>query len=228
MFKYEMHIHSRPCSGGGDEIENHITELKKKGYAGMVITNHFINGDTKIDRTLSWPEFVEAYREDYERGRIFAEQLDFDLLFGIEEQVGNGKEILVYGISPDFLERNPSLKSGDAAEYARLVHNEGGLVFQAHPYRDRFYITDPGPIAELELLDGIEVYNAANEPEENKKAALLAKEKGLRCTVGSDGHSKSSAGRTAIVSKERIRTNEKLVEILKSGDYGFYIEQNQG
>ena len=225
MFKYEMHLHSSPCSGGGAPIEDHITALIEKGFSGMVITNHFINGDTRIDRSLPWEDFVAPYREDFERGCAFARDLDFDVLFGIEESLGGGKEILIYGISPDFLLKNPSLRDGSVEEYVRLVHNEGGLVFHAHPYRDRFYIKDPGPIAELDLLDGIEVYNASNEPEENEKAAALAKEKNLRCTVGSDGHSTRSAGRTALVAKERIRTNEKLIEILKSGDYEFYIQE---
>ena len=63
------------------------------------------------------------------------------------------------------------------------------------------------------------------ERKKREREAALAKEKNLRCTVGSDGHSTRSAGRTALVAKERIRTNEKLIEILKSGDYEFYIQE---
>ena len=226
MFKYEMHVHSLP-SGGGEDIEEHIRALIEKGYAGMVITNHFINGDTVIDRALSWEAFVSVYREDYERGKRLADALDFDLLFGIEEHIGQGREILIYGVSPDFLEKNPILRSCELSQYVRLVHEAGGLVFQAHPYRARYYISNPNPVDELDLLDGIEVYNAANEPEENEKAALLAKKKHLRCTAGSDGHSTRSVGRAGIATKERITTNERLVEILKNGSYELWIPDRE-
>ena len=170
MYRYEMHIHTFPCSGGGDEIENHIRTLIAKGYSGMVITNHFIFGDTRIDRSLPWDEFVEAYREDYIRGKRLADELDFDLLFGIEEHIGSGREILIYGITPEMLIQNPQLRYAGVREYADAVHKVGGMVFQAHPYRDRYYITEPGPLDELETLDGIEVFNASNKPEENEKA----------------------------------------------------------
>ena len=223
MFKYEMHIHSSPCSGGGDDIENHIRTLIAKGYSGMVITNHFIFGDTGIDRSLPWDKFVEEYKEDYLRGRRLADELDFDLLFGIEEHIGSGREILIYGITPEFLLKNPQLRYAEAREYADAVHKVGGLVFQAHPYRDRYYIAEPGPLSELDILDGIEVFNASNKPEENKMASRLARERGLRCVAGSDGHSADSAGRSGILTTDRIRTNEQLIDVLKNGKYELYI-----
>ncbi|MBQ2794195.1 MAG: hypothetical protein IJF05_05820 [Clostridia bacterium] len=34
MFKYEMHFHTSPCSGGGDEIERQIDKMVKNGYTG--------------------------------------------------------------------------------------------------------------------------------------------------------------------------------------------------
>ena len=40
MFRYEMHAHSYPCSGGGADIEEHIRALIEKGFAGMVIAQN--------------------------------------------------------------------------------------------------------------------------------------------------------------------------------------------
>jgi predicted metal-dependent phosphoesterase TrpH len=71
----------------------------------------------------------------------------------------------------------------------------------------------------LDQLDGIEVYNAGNLPEMNDQAQKLAEELGLACTAGSDGHGTDTAGRAGIGAKERIRDNEDLVRVLKSGDY---------
>ena len=222
MYKYEMHVHTCPCSGAGGDIRGHIDTLIKNGFSGMVVTNHFYYGDTRIDRKLPWVEFVEAYKQDYLYGLEYAKTVDFDLLFGLEEHVGYGKEILIYGVTPELFASHPELKCASAEAYAEVVHAVGGLVYQAHPYRDRYYITDPGPVDCLSLLDGIEVYNAANEQDWNDKASALAEKLSLSVIAGSDGHSTASAGKAGIIVKERIRTGEDLVRILKSGDYELY------
>ena len=106
-YKYEMHIHTSPCSGGGEDIRAHIDDLIAKGFSGMVVTNHFYAGDNRIDRNLPWEEFVDAYRQDYLYGLEYARTKDFDLLFGLEEHVGRGQEILIYGITPEVIEGHP-------------------------------------------------------------------------------------------------------------------------
>lgn len=219
MFLYELHAHSSPCSGGGSNITDHIDFLRKRGFSGMVITNHFYHGDTKIDRSLPWSDFVDAYAEDFERGKQAAKLVDFDLLFGIEEHIGDGKEILIYGITPDFLYRHPDFVHADLAAIVRMVHEEGGLVFQAHPYRERWYIAEPGLCEEYRLLDGIETVNGGNTPEENAKAVALAEEKGLRAISGSDAHDFHDAGRSGISSPVRLKTNADLVACLKKRSF---------
>ena len=218
-YKYEMHLHTSPCSGGGEDIRAHIDDLIGKGFSGMVVTNHFYLGDNRVDRNLPWKEFVDAYRQDYLYGLEYARALDFDLLFGLEEHVGHGQEILIYGISPELIGAHPELKGASAEKYAEVVHAAGGLVYQAHPYRDRHYITRPFPLECLHQLDGIEVLNAGNFPEWNESARCLADERGLACVAGSDAHAIGTAGRAGIAAKERIKSNDDLVRILKSGEY---------
>ena len=222
-YKYEMHVHTCPCSGGGNDIREHIDDLIAKGYTGMVVTNHFYAGDNRIDRKLPWEEFVDAYRQDYLYGLEYAQTVDFDLLFGLEENVGYGREILLYGITPELIESHPELKRASAEKYAEVVHAAGGLVYQAHPYRARDYIRNPFPLECLDLLDGIEVYNAGNEPEWTETARIFAEEKGLACIAGSDGHKIGTAGRAGIVTKERIRSNDDIVRVLKNKEYEIFI-----
>ena len=219
IYKYEMHVHTSPCSGGGRDIRDHIDDLMEKGYSGMVVTNHFYRGDNRIDRELPWEEFVDAYRQDYLYGLEYANEVDFDLLFGLEEHVGNGQEILLYGITVDDIAAHPELKGAPAEKYAEVIHSVGGLVYQAHPYRARHYVSCPFPLDCLDELDGIEVYNAGNEPEWNESAKQLAKEKNLACVAGSDAHKRGTGGRAGIATKERMRNNADLVRVLKSRDY---------
>ena len=225
MYKYEMHIHTRPCSCGGARITSHIDALIEKGYTGMVVTNHFYAGDNTIDRELPWEEFVDAYRADYLTGLAYAKEKDFDLLFGLEEHVGGGQEILLYGITPDLIAAHPELKMASAEKYAEVVHAAGGLVYQAHPFRARAYVERPFPLDCLALLDGIEVYNAANEPEWNEQAKQLADKLDLSVVAGSDGHSANTAGRSGIETEERMRTNDDLIRILKSRQYKVLREE---
>jgi hypothetical protein len=219
LYKYEMHLHTCPCSGGGGDLRKHIDDLIAKGFAGAVVTNHFYNGDNRIDRSLSWESFTDAYKQDYLYGLEYAREVDFDLLFGLEEHVGCGQEILLYGVSADDIASHPELRSCDVEKYVDVIHSLGGLVYQAHPYRARSYVSRPVPLECLDKLDGIEVYNACNEKEWNDQAGRLADELGLRCVAGSDAHDVHTAGRGGIAAAERIRTNADLVRILKSGAY---------
>lgn len=225
IYKYEMHVHTCPCSGGGKDIREHIDDLIAKGYTGMVVTNHFYAGDNRIDRELPWAEFVDAYRRDYLYGLEYAKTVGFDLLFGLEENVGYGREILLYGITPELIESHPELKRASAEKYAEVVHAAGGLVYQAHPYRARDYIRKPFPLECLDLLDGIEVYNAGNEPEWNESARIFAEERGIACIAGSDGHTIGTAGRAGIATRERIACNDDLVRILKNNEYTVFINE---
>ena len=227
IYKYEMHLHTSPCSGGGEDIIGHIDDMLAKGLQGAVITNHFYRGDSRIDRSLPWEEYVDAYRKDYERGLEYAKKRDFDLFFGLEEHLGGGQEILIYGLSPDVIARHPELISASATEYADLVHAEGGLVYQAHPYRARAYVTRPHPLECIDRLDGIEVYNAANLPEWNERAAEFAKGRAIPTIGGSDAHSIGSAGRSGIATDRRIRTSAELVRILKTGEYKIFIKKGE-
>ena len=219
IYKYEMHLHTCPCSGGGKDLRQHIDDLMSKGFCGAVVTNHFYYGDNRIDRELPWEEFVDAYRQDYLYGLEYAREVDFDLLFGLEEHVGDGREILLYGITPELIAAHPELKKAPAEKYAEVIHAAGGLVYQAHPFRARQYVSRPYPLECLDMLDGIEVYNASNEPEWNESAQRLADELNLACVAGSDAHKIQTAGRAGIATKERMRTNEDLVRVLKSRDY---------
>ncbi len=222
MFKYEMHFHTHPCSGGGDQIERQIDKMVKCGYTGAFLTDHFICGDTRIDRELDWESFVGEYEKAYNKGVEYGKTLAFDLYFGIEEHIGNGLEILVYGITPQLLREHPELRHGRLDDYIKLVHGAGGLIFQSHPYRDRYYITRPGPIECLDLVDGIEVYNASNLPEENEKAAQLAAERGLKCTAGSDGHHSDTCARAGILTRVRPKDVNEMIEIIKNGEYELF------
>ena len=218
MYKYEMHQHTAPCSkcGHGDPAQT-VYALKEAGFSGLVITNHFLHGNTGIDRDLPWKDFVRFYELDYLAAKEAGDAIDFDVIFGIEEHVGNGKEVLLYGITPGFLYDHPELSCGKLEVISPCVREFGGLVFQAHPYRSRSYIADPQLNLPVELLDGMETFNACNPEEENLQAAEYAKQHNLLVCAGSDAHYEQFENRFGIICDHRIHDSAELAEALRNG-----------
>ena len=83
QYKYQMHTHTTPCSRCGLMTPYDFCKgLHDNGYRGAVITNHFLHGNTGIDRDLPWEEFVKAYENDYLECKKAAKEFDLDILFG--------------------------------------------------------------------------------------------------------------------------------------------------
>ncbi len=219
-YKYQLHAHTTPCSlCAGMTMEGLIESLRTGGYRGCVITNHFMHGNAGIDRSLSWREFVKAYEDDYLIGKQLAAKYDLDLLFGVEEGVGGALEILCYGITPEVLYDNPVLAEGNLADWHRILHENGGLAIQAHPYRVRGYIPKPG-LLPLDLIDGVEVINAGQPQEQDAPTKAAAAEHPEWVLIGgADTHHTHTVCQSGIETDQRVRTEKELVALLRSGNY---------
>lgn len=219
-YKYQMHTHTYPCSHCAVMTPKELAKaLHKGGYSGCVITNHFFNGNTGIDRHLPWNDFVKQYEIDYLECKKQAENFDLDILFGIEEHIGGGLEILCYGITPDLLYNHPELKERNPEQWFNLVHSCDGIVIQAHPFRRRLYIPQAKSLP-FELIDGIEVFNAGNSMRDNLEAEYFAdNHPEFICVSGADTHDESTVCLGGIISSQRIKNEKELVKVLKSGKY---------
>ena len=226
MYLYETHCHCSQCSHCGHSTSQELVlAYHKAGYAGLVLTDHFISGNTAIDRTLPWDVQMKAYYKAYQDACEAAAYLDFDVLFGIEHAYGDGKEVLVYGIDLDFLLANPDLCDITLDEFVDRVHTAGGLVVQAHPYRDRSYVNmNVGP--RKDIVDGIEIHNAGNRPGEDGQALALSREKAYILTCGGDVHNidDPKLGTAGLAFASRIRNNRELIAALRQGADGYVVQ----
>lgn len=219
MYKYDMHVHASGCSLCALRTPAEMARAcRDAGLAGMVLTDHFLNGYTGVDRTLPWEQKIRRYLQSYEEAREEGEKWGIDVLFGYEYAYGGGMEVLTYGVTGDFLLQNPDLCDIRLEEYARRVHAAGGYLSQAHPFRQRPYIDGsvkpcPG------LLDGAEVVNGGNDPAWDAEALDFARRHGLGHTAGSDAHDLPAVGRAGILSPRRLRTDSDLLELLRQGGY---------
>ncbi|MBQ9084732.1 MAG: PHP domain-containing protein, partial [Clostridia bacterium] len=170
--------------------------------------------------------FVCAYERDWLECKREGEKYGLDILFGIEEGVEGYSEILLYGLTPEMLYSHPELKECGAEGWYSIMHELGILVIQAHPFRVLRPV--PNPVAlPLQFIDGIEVYNGGNPPEDNEKAeAFAAEHPELILTSGADTHDANSVGINGIMTDRRIKTVEDLVAVLRSGEYELIENQN--
>lgn len=222
-YRYEMHQHTWPCShcGRADPVEL-VRKLKEDGYAGCVFTDHFYHGNTGIDRSLSWEDFCRPYEESYLLAKEEGDKIGVDILFGLEEHVGDSKEVLLYGVTPQFMYMYPQLRCAGLEQIYELAHNSGAVVIQAHPYRSRDYIPNPDILLDGNYLDGYELYNVGNKPEDNEKAIIRLSDCGKILTAGSDCHRNESEARAGIETDFRITDEKQLAEVLKSGSYSLF------
>lgn len=227
MFKYEMHTHTSQCSKCAQvNIEKLVSGLKERGYSGVVITNHFYRGNTSVNRKLPWDEFVGAYENDWKIGKALGEQLDFDVIFGLEEcYLPNiAKEVLIYGITPEELKTVPDFKHYSLEQIAKFVRLSGGFTAAAHPFRIGQYNPEPTFIPDHRFFDGVEL-NFGHSENRNNMAEKFAEKHGLRLISGSDIHniSEPQFGLTGIATEIRIKDTKQMAKVLHSGDYKLII-----
>ena len=170
-YVYETHLHTVEASACGKVPgKDYITYMQDLDYAGIIVTDHFFNGNSRISRELPWKERVEQYCSGFEHALAASDGTDFTVLFGIEYNF-QGDEYLLYGVDKDWLLNNPNIMSKTRSQVYETVHEGGGIMIQAHP-----------------VCDGAEVYNAANPDDQNARAYQFALDQKLIMTAGSDIH----------------------------------------
>lgn len=194
-FAYETHMHT--CQGskcGGNTGADMARAYKEAGYTGIIVTDHFFYGNTAPDRDLPWTDWVMEYCSGYEDARECGDKIGLDVFFGWESGY-NGTEFLVYGLNKEWLLTHPEIRDASIPEQFELVHNEGGIVIQAHPFREESYIPEVRVFPEY--VDGVEQINMAHYHKKNitdgymfnERAEKYAKEHDFPVTGGSDMHS---------------------------------------
>ena len=101
---------------------------------------------------------------------------------------------MIYGLDKQWLLDHPEIRDASVEEQFKLVHEGGGIVIHAHPFREEFYIPEVRLFPEF--VDGVEGVNATHtkrsrvekKPEYNERALAYAKEHDFPVTAGSDQH----------------------------------------
>lgn len=217
VFKYETHLHTSEVSKCAKEDGKSMAEaFCREGYAGIIVTDHFFNGNTLISRDLDWETKVNWFCKGYENAKAAGDSLGLDVFFGWEYNY-KGTEFLTYGLDKNWLLKNPDLLSWSLPEYVYMVRKSGGFIVHAHPFREADYIKEIRLFPEL--VDAVEVVNTHNKaPLFNSKALEFAKEHGLPQTGGTDAHSINPEKFGGMVFERRLEDVKDFISAVKSGE----------
>ena len=186
MYKYETHLHTKYGSACATTSGRTLAiEFYKKGYDGIIITDHFFRGNTAVSKQKPWDDRIADFCYGYEQAKAVGDDIGLKVFFGWEETF-DGQDFLIYGLDKKWLLNHPEIQNCNIKEQYEMLDAAGGIVIHAHPFRNRPYI----PKIRLfpKYVHGVEVYNACNYDEENRQAYLYAKKYNLPATAGSDSH----------------------------------------
>lgn len=216
-YKYETHMHTSEASACGLNTGAEMSRAyKEAGYSGIIVTDHFFNGNSAIPRDLPWKTRIELFCRGYENAREEGEKIGLHVFFGWEYAY-RGAEFLTYGLGKDFLLAYPDMLSWSIEKYFEVVHQSGGFIVQAHPFREAPYIKKIRLFPEY--VDAIEVINASHtNPDFDRKALQLAKEYSLLQTSGSDTHQASRIYGGGMEFDHELHSIEEFIQAVKKPD----------
>lgn len=223
-YLYETHMHTREGSACGKaDAKDMVDAYKAYGYTGVIITDHSWYGNTAVDRTKEWKQWVTEFCEGYEHAKEEGDRVGLQVFFGYESCY-RGTEFLIYGVTKEWLLAHPEIKDASIQRQFEMIHEENGMVIHAHPYREEAYI----PEIKLypEWVDGVEGINAAhscrkstshNDPLFDQLAIAYAKKYQFPMTAGSDMHNTSLFG-GGIAFSRRLNGIEDYIQAILSGE----------
>lgn len=186
MFKYETHLHTAPASlCARADVRENLEFYKSKGYDGVFITNHFLDGNIGGDRTRPYEEQLAFYLADYEEALSLAKEIGIRVFFGVELTYA-GTDFLVYGLDKAWFAAHPEIMQMKKSDELPFLMEEGALVIQAHPFREDAWIDHIRLYPRC--VHGVEIINAARSDFDNQMAMHYAESYGLLPFAGSDNH----------------------------------------
>lgn len=225
MYKYETHLHTFPvsaCAKSG--VKETLDFYKGLGYDGVFITNHFLDGNINIDKSLSYQEKIDFYFSDYEQGLIVGKEIGIKVFLGIEISYG-GTDFLIYGLDKDWFIKNPQIMDMNIKDKLAYFMQSGGYIVHAHPYREAGYIDHIRLYPRS--INAVEIINANSTELENKMARLYAENYNLFQVAGSDNHIGGEQSiLVGVISETPINCEQDYISKIENKQIRIFIDDN--
>lgn len=222
MYYYELHLHTRETSRcGKSPAADMVRTYIEKGFSGICVTDHFVNGYSYAADPDTWQEKIDAFVKGWYAARDAAEGTGLQVFFGWEYTWGsnNAEDYVTLGLTEDHLRHEfVDCDKWDLQRYIDTVHACGGIVIRAHPYRRAAYIPTEPVVHPGLNVDAIEVYNGGNEDDAFDEQALrFAVSEGKPQVAGSDTHHVTTTAIGYIGLDERPENAAQLCEAIRLG-----------
>ncbi|MGQ9694839.1 MAG: PHP domain-containing protein [Thermodesulfobacteriota bacterium] len=202
---FDLHIHTSFYSScSAIDPEELIRKAAELNLDGLAITEH----------GLRWPD------DKFNRLRRIADPFGLILLRGQEISTyssinGPEGEFLVFG------PKHSITADISARELVKKVHEEGGILIAAHPFKlsrlskNKYYGAGER-VYELEL-DALELYHPDHDEEALAKVRQAMTKLGLPGTGSSDAHQIHEVGLCVTIFKTPIFNEEDLIREIRAG-----------
>ena len=224
MYLYETHLHTAPLSGcARATIRESLEFYKSAGYAGVFMTDHFLDGNICLDlRPLPYEDRIKGYFSAFEEGFQIGKELGIDVFPGFEMS-DKGTDFLVYGIGKEWCLAHPDMDKMKKSELLKLLKSEGALLIQAHPFRESHYIDH------IRLyprdIHGVEIFNAGRSDFENRLAEQFCQNYELIRFAGSDNHIAGANPRFGgMATSVPAKSEKEFIELVLGGDAKPFIK----
>jgi predicted metal-dependent phosphoesterase TrpH len=207
----DLHAHSSgisPCCRiAADEVVRHAA---KAGLDGIVLTNHYCKDYLQNNDSLA---FAHAYLEEYDYAKACGDAQGIRVFFGIEITMQRyDVHLLVYGVDADFILTHHAMYDYTQQDLYHAVHEYGGLLVQAHPYRGG---TDR--LLDTTYLDGVELschplYDGTHLSE----LSAIAQRDSLILTCGGDYHADTHRPHCGLYLPDDILTGKAMAAYLRT------------
>lgn len=217
-FKYETHMHTSESSACGKLTGAEMAiGYKELGYSGIIITDHFFNGNSAVPRKLPWEERINLFCKGYDNALLQGNKIGLKVFFGWEFN-DKSTEFLTYGLDKSWLINHPDILQWDLEFYFKEVHAGGGFISHAHPFRQAPYI--PKVRLFSEGVDAVEIINTSHtDPSFNVLAAKYAMKNNLLTTSGSDSHFLNRGSWGGMEFSHELNSIEDFISAVKSKSY---------
>lgn len=219
-FRYETHLHTSETSKCAKSPGAEFAEFyKARGYTGVFVTDHFLNGNTTVPPELSWEQRINDFCRGYEATAARGARIGLDVFFAWEYSDNRG-HFLTYGLGKEWLLDHPDLLAWDGLHYFDRVRADGGMIVHAHPFREKVEVIHliPGK------TDAVEIVNAGRPDDANRHAADYARSFGLPETAGSDIHAVGRPRLCGIEVSQPLNSGKDYLAALGADDVMIFDE----
>lgn len=222
MYLYELHMHTSESSRcGRSAAYDMVKAYKDAGFSGVVVTDHFVNGYSYSAFPETWKEKMDVYLKGWRAAKEAGEKLGIDVFLGWEYtyQSNNAEDYLTLGLDEDFLyHKAVDCDKWTIERYAKTVHDAGGILIKAHPYRRADYIHTE-PVLRENIYDAVEVYNGGNPygTDYDDLALKYAKAHNYPMVAGSDTHHVDTTRVGCVGFDEKPKDYAELCAFIRDG-----------